>query len=103
MTKYSNGAVAASYNARNIDKWIALGLMQRVEQVNSIAEMLSATMEDLFDQVAELESTLDALSDETETIQEKIDEISDLIQEEAGKSLNASKAAACSPDDDLPF
>ena len=103
MTKYSNEAAAASYNARNIDKWIALGLMQRVEQVNNIAEMLSATMEDLFDQVMELESKLDVLSDATETIQERIDEISDLIQEEAGKQLNASKAAACLPVDDLPF
>ncbi len=80
MTRYSN-ETAATNNSRNIDKWIALGLMQRVEQVYNIAGMLSATMEDLSEQMTDLESELENLSEATETLQEKIDEITGMIQE----------------------
>ena len=69
-------------HGKNVNKWIALGMMQRVEQVRDIAEILSATMDDLSDQMTDLESELECLTDATETIQEKIEEMMDLIQDE---------------------
>ena len=74
--------VARNGYCRNIDKWIALGVMQQAEQVRNIAEMLTVSMEDLFDQMEDLNSNLDSLSDTTETIQEKIDEMMDILNGE---------------------
>lgn len=83
---------------RNIDKWVALGMMQRVEQVRNIAEMLSATMEDLSDQMTDLESNLECLTDATDTIQNQIEEMMDLIQEEIAPgpvAKNKEGVSAC--------
>ena len=96
MTRYINEPTATNRESRNIDKWIALGLMQRIEQIYSITGMLAATMEDLSDQMTELESELENLSDATEELQEKMDNIVDLIQEELNRSPNISEIAASS-------
>lgn len=103
MTRCANEPTATNRDGRNIDKWIALGLMQRIEQVYSIAEMLSATMEDLSDQMSELESELENLSDATEELQDKIDSVVDLIQEEMNHSTNISAIVASSLPDGLPL
>jgi len=103
MTKYSKDTTATKNSSRNIDKWIALGLMQRFDQVYNIAGLLSATMEDLSDQMTELESELENMSDATETIQEKIDEMMDLIQEEIGQVPNDSEMTSYLADGELPF
>ncbi len=81
MTRYSNETTATNGTGRNVDKWIALELMQRVEQVNNLSGILSATMEDLSDQLTNVESELENLSETTETLQEKIEEISERIVE----------------------
>ncbi len=81
MARFSNETTATNGTGRNVDKWIALGLMQRVEQVYNIAGMLSATMEDLSEQMTDMESELENLSEATETLQEKIDVITEMIQE----------------------
>ena len=103
MTRCANEPTATNRNGRNVDKWIALGLMQRIEQVYNIAGMLSASMEDLSDQMSELEYQLDNLSDATEELQEKIDEIVDLIQEEMKQSPNISEIVASSLPEGLPL
>ncbi len=81
MTRYSNETTATNGTVRNVDKWIALELMQRVEHVNNLSGILSATMEDLSDQLTNVESELENLSETTETLQEKIEEISERIEE----------------------
>ena len=48
---------------RNVDKWVALAMMQQAEQVRNIAEMLCATMEDMSDQMETLNEHLESLSD----------------------------------------
>lgn len=63
----------------------------------NIAEMLSAAMEDLSDQMIDLDSKLENLSDATEELQEKIDEVVDLIQEEMNQFPAISEIVACSP------
>jgi len=103
MTRYSKDTTATNNSGRNIDKWIALGLMQHVDQVYNIAGLLSATMEDLSDQVMELESELENLSDATEAIQERIDEMMNLIQEKAGQTPIDSEMALYTGDGELPF
>lgn len=67
---------------RNVDKWVALAMMQQAEQVRNIAEMLCATMEDMSDQMETLNEHLESLSDATETIQEKLDDMMDLMNSE---------------------
>ena len=89
--------------ARNIDKWVALGMMQRVEQVRNIAEMLSAAMEDLSDQMTNLESNLECLTDATDTIQEQIEEMMNLIQEEISTAPDAVNRIAESGNTALSF
>ena len=54
---------------------MALGMMQRAEQVRDIAEMLDATMEDLSAQMENLDEKMDLLAEATEAIQEKMEEI----------------------------
>ena len=77
-----------SSRTRNVDKWVAMGMMQRIEEVRSVAEMLSATMEDLSDQMTDLESNLDYLTGATETIQDKIEEMVFLIENEISPEQN---------------
>lgn len=101
MTRCEKEPTDENRGGRNMDKWIALGLMQRVEQVYDIAGMLSAAMEDLSDQMANLESELENLSDATEEIQDKIDAVVDLIQEEMSQSPGISEIVACSLPDGL--
>ena len=67
---------------RNIDKWVALGMMKKAEEVKSIAEMLEASMEDLFDQMEIFNSSLDFLADTTDTVQGKIEEMVDILNGE---------------------
>ncbi len=81
MARYLNETTATNGTGRNVDTWIALELMQRVEQVNNISGILSATMEDLSEQLSDVESELENLSEATETLQEKIEEITEMIQE----------------------
>ena len=45
---------------RNVDKWVALAMMQQAEQVRNIAEMLCATMEDMSDQMENLNEHLES-------------------------------------------
>ena len=103
MTRCVNEPTATNRDGRNIDKWIALGLMQRIEQIYSIAGMLAATMEDLSDQMTELESELEYLSDATEELQEKMDSVVDLVQEEMNRSPNISEIAASSWPEGFPL
>ena len=75
-------------NRRNSSsKWMALGMMQRAEQVRDIAEMLDATMEDLSAQMENLDEKMDLLAEATEAIQEKMEEIVKSVnrQEEGGE------------------
>ena len=67
---------------RNIDKWVALGMMKKAEEVQNIAEMLEASMEDLFDQMENLNSNLDLLSDATNVLQENMEEMVDIMNGE---------------------
>lgn len=63
-------------NRRNsISKWVALGMMQRAEQVRDIAEMLDAAMEDLSAQMENLDEKMDLLAEAAEAIQEHMEEI----------------------------
>ena len=73
---------ACNGHSSNIDKWVALGMMNKAEEVKNIAEMLEATMEDLFDQVGNLNSNLDLLSDATEALQERMEEMVDMMNSE---------------------
>lgn len=77
MTK----SVRNGYN-RNIDKWMALGIMKRVEEVQHTVEMLEASIEDLFDQMEIFNSSLDFLADTTDTVQGKIEEMVDILNGE---------------------
>ena len=65
----------------HIDKWLTLGVMQRVEQVRHIAEMLMATMEDLSDHLETVQSAMEDLTEETNAIDDRIDELMNMIQE----------------------
>ena len=94
---------ANNSRTRNIDKWVAMGMMQHVEQVRSIAEMLSATMEDLSDQMMDLESNLEYLSDATETIQDKIVEMMFLIENEISPEQNGMNDLDAATASELPF
>ena len=69
-----------------VDKWLAMGVMERVDQVRCIAEMLDANMGDLYDQMEELSSMLDCLQEGTDTIQERIEELTDLIEGKAAET-----------------
>lgn len=102
MERYSNETTATN-NSRNIDKWIALRLMQHVEQVYNIAEMLSVTMEDLSGQMTDMESELENLSEATETLQEKIDEIAEMIQETVNQIPNATEIGAHLAPENFPI
>lgn len=64
---------------RNIDKWVALGIMKKAEEVQNMAEMLESSVEDLFDQMENLNSNLELLSDATEALQEKMEEMVDMM------------------------
>ena len=83
-----------------IEKWVELGMMQRVEQVRNIAEMLTAYMDDLSDHQMEIESYLENLSGMTEEIQDKIEETMDLIQAEI---LSSENDKAVKNEETLPF
>lgn len=102
MTGYLKEPTATNQAGRNMDKWIALGLMQRVEQVYSIAGMLSAAIEDLSDQMTNLESELENLSDAAEELQEKMDSVVDLIRAEMNQAPNIAEIVACSLPEGLP-
>lgn len=74
----------------HIDQWVAMGVMNRVEQVQNIAEMLTAAMDDISCEMENLETLMDYLQEGTDTIEEKIEELTDLIQcetEEEAKEL----------------
>ena len=87
---------------RNIDKWVALGMMKKAEEVKSIAEMLEASMEDLFDQMGNLNSNLDLLSDATEALQEKMEEMVDMMNGEMYPD-SLSPLISSSDSNPLPF
>lgn len=79
----------SAFNGRNsnINKWVTLGMMQRVEQVRNIAEMLEATMEDLSDQMTNLDEKMDLLTETSEVIQGQIEEIVDIMNGEINPDL----------------
>ena len=66
----------------SIDKWAALGMMKKADEVQKIAEMLEASMEDLFDQIELLIANMEVLSDTGEMIQERMEEIADILHGE---------------------
>ena len=78
MLTTENAFIHRNYHT---DKWLALDVMQRVEQVRCIAEMLDVTMQDISDQMENLGSVMDCLQEGSETIQERIEELMSLIQE----------------------
>ena len=87
---------------RNIDKWVALGMMKKAEEVQDIAEMLEASVEDLFDQMGNLNSNLDLLSDATEALQEKMEEMVHMMNDAMypDTSFPLIPDSGCNP---LPF
>ena len=87
----------------NIEKWLTLGMMERVEQVRNAAEFLTANMEEISDQLNDLESVLEALSGATEDIQDKIEEMMYLIQDEILPDPTREKAEGYSHGAELPF
>lgn len=93
---------ACNSHSRNIDKWVALGMMKKAEEVQNIAEMLESSMEDLFDQMENLNSNLDLLSDATETIQAKLDEMVDMMNDEI-HSDSSSSLISTNDSNPLPF
>lgn len=73
-------------------KWMSLGIMQRADQLRSVAEMLAATMEDLMEQMENVEACLEAVHEETESIQDRMEELvfmmEDNVDPESSRSSN---------------
>lgn len=59
----------------NTSKWMSLGIMQRADQLRSVAEMLVATMEDLMEQMENVEACLEAIHGGTESLQDRMEEL----------------------------
>ena len=83
----------------HVDKWMTLGVLQRAEYVQGLAEMITATMEDLSDQMNSMEDCLEILQEETEAVEERIEEMMDFIKDR----INAEIPSEDSREDDLPF
>ena len=97
---------AESRRIPRIDKWLALGLMERIEQVRTIAMMLETTMEDINDRLDDVKYAMEELEDETESIDEHIEKLMGTIEsliDDSPVSAQQSEGVYASDDEELPF
>ncbi len=71
-----------SGHGKNVDKWVAMNVMQRAEQIYHIAEMLDATMQDLSEQMDAMSDVMENLEEATEVIREKMEEMADMMSDD---------------------
>ena len=89
-----------------VDKWLTLGLMERIEQVRTIAMMLETTMEDITDHLDEVQFAVEGLAEETEAIDEHIEELMYMIGaqiDDSPASVQKPEGVYVSSDEELPF
>ena len=99
MKACENAQIRQNYRA---DRWMAIDMMQKAEQVRYIGEMLVATTEELSDQVVSLESNMDFLQETVEAMEERMEEISNLIRESLDVGHEHLNHEIKTPDE-LPF
>lgn len=95
-----------SRRVSHVDKWLTMGLMERVEQVRTIAMMLETTMEDITDHLDEVQFAMDGLAEETEAIDERIEELMGMIEaqiEDSSASAQNSESVYVSGNEEMPF
>jgi len=88
--------------SRSIDKWIALGIMNRTTAIRDMAEMLESSMEDLFHEMEEINTNLEALASATETIQDKLEEVVDIMNSSLYDDLDTDTKPV-EDTDEFPF
>ncbi len=71
-----------SGHGKNVDKWVAMNMIQRAEQIYHIAEMLDATMQDLSEQMDTMSDVMGNLEEATEVIREKMEEMADMMSDD---------------------
>ncbi len=71
-----------SGRGKNVDKWVAMNMMQQAEQIYHVAEMLDATMQDLSEQMETMSELMENLEEATEAIQEKLEEMADMMSDD---------------------
>ena len=81
------------------DKWMTIGILQHTEQVQNMAEMITATMDDLSDQMEVLENSMENLQEEAEAIEERIDEMLEFLKDH----LEVNSPQDATAERDLPF
>ena len=90
----------------HVNKWLTMELMERMEQVRTIASMLEASMEDITDHLEEVHEAVEELEEETEAIDERIEGLVHMIKSQIDHSLDmdsGSEFDSASNDDGLPF
>ncbi len=87
-------------HGKNVDKWVAMNMMQRAEQIYHIAEMLDATMQDLSEQMDTMCEVMDHLTEATEAIREKMEEMADMMSDDFDPDDLLPPMSECNP---LPF
>ncbi len=72
----------------HVNKWLTMELMERMEQVRTIASMLEASMEDITEHLEEVQDAVEGLAEETEAIDERIAEFVHMIESKIEDSLD---------------
>lgn len=72
--------VRSNPRKERIEKWIELGMTQRVEQIRETADMLTAYMEDMIDHLIEIEYSLEGLNEMNEDIARELEDMTILIE-----------------------
>ena len=101
-----NEATTDNRRISHVEKWLTLGLMERVEQVRTIAMMLETTMEDITDHLDEVQSAVEGLTDETQAIDERIEELMYMIEaqiDDSTASVQQPESVYVSGNEGLPL
>ena len=87
----------------SLSKWMTAGVMQRLNQVQCVAEMIASYMEDIYDQLAAMESNMENMQEGIEEVQDEIEELSYLIEKQMDQERSESDNSCGNMKEALPF